>query len=70
MLEKWKQYFGKLLNCETPIKTFTWTPIKPNDIDFPPLSRKEIIKQFNKLKNYKATRENGVLKTNFNELGR
>jgi hypothetical protein len=26
VLEKWKHYFGRLLNCENPVETFAWMP--------------------------------------------
>ncbi|KAL4153967.1 hypothetical protein QTP88_001800 [Uroleucon formosanum] len=34
VLEKWRQYFGLLLNCENPVNTFAWMPTEPNDTDY------------------------------------
>jgi len=59
-LEKWKHYFGLLLNCENPVKTFVWIPTKPNDTECPTPSKDEILGQLNRLKNYKTPGENGI----------
>ncbi|KAL4092460.1 hypothetical protein QTP88_026961 [Uroleucon formosanum] len=60
VLEKWRQYFGLLLNCENPVKTFAWMPTEPNDTDCPPPSKEEILQQLNRLKNHKTPGEDGI----------
>lgn len=60
VLEKWRQYFGLLLNCENPVETFAWLPMEPNDTDCPPPSKEEILQQLNRLKNHKAPGEDRI----------
>jgi len=60
VLEKWKQYFRSLLNFKNPVETFTWTPTEPNDVDCPPPSKEEILKQLNRLKNHKTPGEDRI----------
>ncbi|KAL4084186.1 hypothetical protein QTP88_028016 [Uroleucon formosanum] len=60
VLEKWRQYFGLLLNCENPVNTFAWMPTEPNDTDCPPPSKEEILQQLNRLKNHKTPGEDGI----------
>ncbi|KAL4100807.1 hypothetical protein QTP88_020836 [Uroleucon formosanum] len=60
VLEKWRQYFGLLLNCENPVNTFAWMPTEPNDTDCPPPSKEKILQQLNRLKNHKTPGEDGI----------
>ncbi|XP_060846231.1 uncharacterized protein LOC132925892 [Rhopalosiphum padi] len=60
VLEKWRQYFGLLLNCENPVNTFAWMPTEPNDTDCPLPSKEEILQQLNRLKNHKTPGEDGI----------
>jgi len=60
ILEKRKHYFGLLLNCENSVETFVWMPTEPNDTECPPPSKDEIVRQLNRLKNYKAPGEDGI----------
>lgn len=59
---KGRQYFGLLLDCENPVETFTWTPVEPNDIDYPSPTNDEILQQFKRLKTIKL-----LLKVEFME---
>jgi len=49
-----------LLNCENPTEIFTWTTSETNDIECPPPSRIEIVKQLSRLKNNKIPGEDGI----------
>jgi hypothetical protein len=33
ILEKWRQYFGQLLNYENPEETFEWSLVETNDCE-------------------------------------
>ncbi|KAL4143409.1 hypothetical protein QTP88_005744 [Uroleucon formosanum] len=60
IIEKWKEYFDQLLNCEDPLETFTWISSDPNDSECPPPSRIEVVNQLNRLKNNKTPGEDGI----------
>jgi len=60
ILEKWRQYFGQLLNCENPEKTFEWTLVESNDCECLPPNSNEIKQQIKKLKNQKSPEEVGI----------
>jgi len=42
IMEKWAEYFEKLLNCEGPVDTFTYGYNEPNDDHCPASSKEEI----------------------------
>jgi len=54
IMEKWAEYFEKLLNCEVPVDTFTYGHNEPNDDHCPPSSKEEIEQQIKRLKNHKS----------------
>jgi exonuclease III len=60
ILEKWRQYFGQLLNCENPEETFEWTIVESNDCECLPPTSNEIKQQINRLKNQKSPGEDGI----------
>jgi hypothetical protein len=60
ILDKWKDYFENLLNCDEPIDTFNWTDVKPNESEYLPPSRIEIAEQIKRLKNHKTSSEDGI----------
>ncbi|XP_008181820.1 uncharacterized protein LOC103309055 [Acyrthosiphon pisum] len=60
MLEKWRQYFGQLLNCENPEETFVWTIEETNDCECLPPTSNEIKQQILRLKNQKSPGEDGI----------
>jgi len=60
ILDKWKDYFENLLNCDEPIDTFNWTDVEPNESEYLPPSRIEIAEQIKRLKNHKTPGEDGI----------
>jgi len=56
-MEKWAEYFEKLLNCEVPVVTFTYGYNEPNDDTYPALSKEDIEQQIKRLKNHKSPGE-------------
>jgi len=60
ILDKWKDYFENLLNCDEPIDSFTWTDVEPNESEYLPPSRIEIAEQIKMLKNHKTLGEDGI----------
>ncbi|KAL4103878.1 hypothetical protein QTP88_019213 [Uroleucon formosanum] len=60
ILDKWKDYFENLLNCNEPIDTFNWTDVEPNKSEYLPPSRIEIGEQIKRLKNHKTPGEVGI----------
>lgn len=60
VLEKWRKYFGLLLNCENSVKMSAWMPMEPNDTNCPPLCKEEILQQLNRLKNHKTPGEDEI----------
>lgn len=60
ILDKWKDYFENLLNCEEPIDSFTWTDVEPNESEYLPPSRIEKAVQIKRLKNHKTPGEDGI----------
>jgi len=60
ILNKRKDYFEHLLNCEAPIDSFAWTDVEPNEDEFPPPSRIKIAQQIKTLKNHKTAGEDGI----------
>lgn len=60
ILDKWKDYFENLLNCDEPINSFTWTDVDPNEIEYLPPDRFEIAEQIKRLKNHKTPGEDGI----------
>ncbi|KAL4084333.1 hypothetical protein QTP88_028157 [Uroleucon formosanum] len=60
MLEKWRQYFGQLLNCENSEETFVWTIEETNDCECLPPTSNEIKQQILRLKNQKSPGEDGI----------
>jgi len=71
IIEKWREYFDQLLNCEDPPETFTWISSDPNDSECPPPSRIEVVNQLNRLKNNKTPVEDGIqgeILKNLNEV--
>lgn len=70
ILEKWKDYFGQLLNCEDLIETFMWTVVALNKCEYPPPSKVEIVHQIHRLKSFKAPAEDSIqseIKKNLDE---
>lgn len=43
VLEKRRQYFGLLLNCENLVEIFAWMPMEPNNTDCPLPNKKRNI---------------------------
>jgi len=60
ILDKWRDYFEHLLNCEDPIDSFIWTDVEPNEDEYPLLSRIEITQQIKRSKNHKTPDEDGI----------
>jgi hypothetical protein len=60
ILDKWKDYFENILNCDEPIDSFIWTDVETNEIEYLPLSRIEIAEQIKRLKNHKTPGEDGI----------
>ncbi|VVC44605.1 Reverse transcriptase domain [Cinara cedri] len=60
MLEKWRQYFDQLLNCENPEETFEWTLVETNDYECLPPTINETRQQILRLKNQKSPREDRI----------
>jgi len=60
IMEKWAEYFEKLLNCEVPVDTLTFGHNEPNDDPCPPPSKEEIEQQINRLKNHKSPGEDDL----------
>ncbi|XP_025421560.1 uncharacterized protein LOC112691510 [Sipha flava] len=49
ILEKWRQYFGQILNCENPEETFEFPLVETNDCECLPPTRNEIKQQEERL---------------------
>lgn len=60
MLEKWRQYFGQLFNCENPEETFEWTLVETNDCECLPPTRNGNKTKNIKVKNQKSLGEDGI----------
>jgi len=60
IMEKWAEYFEKLLNCEAPVDKFTYGHNEPNDDPCPPPSKEEIEQQIKRLKNHKSPGEDDL----------
>jgi len=60
IMEKWAEYFEKLLNCEVPVDTFTYGHNESNDDPCLPPSKEEIEQQINRLKNHKLPGEDDL----------
>lgn len=60
ILDKWKNYFENLLNCDEPINSFTWTDVEPNETEYLPPDRIEIAEQIKRLKNHNTPGEGGI----------
>lgn len=60
ILNKQKDYFEHLLNCEDSIDSFTRTDVEPNKDECLPSSRTKIAEQIKRLKNHKTPGEDRI----------
>jgi len=54
IVERWRKYFDKLLNCEEPIEKFPFSTEKVNTQGCPDSTLEEIRAQVQRLKNHKS----------------
>jgi len=60
IMEKWAEYFEKLLICEVPVDTFTYGNNESNNDPCPLPSKEEIEQQIKRLKNHKSPWEDDL----------
>lgn len=59
-MERWAEYFERLLNVKEPEETFNFTQEEPNICGCVTPTLQEIKTQIKRLRNHKSTGENGI----------